>query len=196
VTSLTSDQQLGNLLIAGCGDGAIRLYDKRLAPKDAMVLTFNEHPSWVINVHLQRGNERKLISGRYIYFYPVIYFSARMAMCGFGTRGTAMPSKLSKWRAWEASRPWFSTTIARTLQRTRTCHHCNNSFTHSGSQNQSIKVYDTGGDCVSTIRYHEGFFGQRIAPVNAMAFHPQKMVFAAGGMDQLISIYGVNKNSI
>jgi WD40 repeat protein len=68
--------------------------------------------------------------------------------------------------------------------------------THSSyraSQNQSIKIFDTAGECLSQTRYHDGFFGQRIAPVNTLAFHPQKLFLSAGGMDQLVSVYGVDK---
>ena len=42
----------------------------------------------------------------------------------------------------------------------------------SGAHNQCIKVFNTDGDTLSMTRYHDGFLGQRIAPVSCLAFHP------------------------
>ena len=41
-----------------------------------------------------------------------------------------------------------------------------------GSANQIIKVFTLNGDNISTIRYHDGFMGQRIGPISCLAFHP------------------------
>lgn len=45
----------------------------------------------------------------------------------------------------------------------------------SGSPNQFIGVYNTSGDNLSTIKYHEGFLGQRIGAASCLAFHPYKV---------------------
>ncbi|KAK9477112.1 raptor N-terminal caspase like domain-containing protein [Lipomyces japonicus] len=63
ITSLTSDQVAGHILIAGFGDGALRVYDRRLDPREAMVKVWKYHKSWVLNVHMQRGGARELASG-------------------------------------------------------------------------------------------------------------------------------------
>lgn len=52
---------------------------------------------------------------------------------------------------------------------------------HSGSLNQFIGVYNTSGDNLSTIKYHEGFLGQRIGAANCMAFHPHKVCTGSRG---------------
>lgn len=62
VTSLTSDQVAGNVVVAGFGDGAIRVYDRRLDYRDTMVRCWKTHSSWVANVRMQRGGARELIS--------------------------------------------------------------------------------------------------------------------------------------
>jgi len=46
---------------------------------------------------------------------------------------------------------------------------------HSGSANQMIRVCDLEGNYRSIIRYHDGFMGQRIGPINCMAFHPHRV---------------------
>jgi len=42
----------------------------------------------------------------------------------------------------------------------------------SGSAQQLVSVMNHSGETLSTVKYHEGFMGQRIAPVNCIAFHP------------------------
>ena len=63
VTSLTSDQVAGNVFVAGFGDGVVRVFDQRLNPRTSMIKTWREHRQWVVNVHMQRGGIRELISG-------------------------------------------------------------------------------------------------------------------------------------
>ena len=49
--------------MAGFGDGAVRIYDRRLAPRDSMVKVWKEHKAWIVKVHMQRGGMRELVSG-------------------------------------------------------------------------------------------------------------------------------------
>lgn len=63
VTSLTSDQMSGNIFVAGFGDGAIRVFDSRNKPQQAMVLKWKDDSrQWVRSVHMQRGGQRELLS--------------------------------------------------------------------------------------------------------------------------------------
>ena len=63
ITSLTSDQVAGNVFVGGYGDGAIRVFDQRLKPQQAMVKCWRDHKQWITNVHMQRGGLRELVSG-------------------------------------------------------------------------------------------------------------------------------------
>lgn len=63
VTSLTSDQVAGNIIIAGFGDGAVRVYDRRLNQYSSMVKSWKTHQSWVLNARMQRGGARELVTG-------------------------------------------------------------------------------------------------------------------------------------
>jgi regulatory associated protein of mTOR len=64
VTSLTSDLIAGEIVIAGFGDGALRVYDKREPTTTRVVRTYKDyHQSAVVNVRMQRGGMRELISG-------------------------------------------------------------------------------------------------------------------------------------
>ncbi|KAK3934425.1 WD repeat-containing protein mip1 [Diplogelasinospora grovesii] len=63
VTSLTSDQMTGNVFIAGFGDGALRVFDTRLKPQEAMVRKWKDDSrQWIRSVHMQRGGQRELLS--------------------------------------------------------------------------------------------------------------------------------------
>lgn len=52
-----------NIVIAGCGDGSVRLFDRRLAPQDARVRTYREHTGWVLTAQLRKDGKGGLISG-------------------------------------------------------------------------------------------------------------------------------------
>lgn len=64
VTSLTSDQMTGNLFVAGFGDGAVRVFDTRERPQEAMVRKWKDETDrdWIRSVHMQRGGQRELLS--------------------------------------------------------------------------------------------------------------------------------------
>lgn len=49
--------------MAGFGDGAVRVYDRRLPPRDSMVKAWKDHKAWIVKVHMQRGGMRELVSG-------------------------------------------------------------------------------------------------------------------------------------
>ncbi|CAJ0651140.1 10531_t:CDS:2, partial [Entrophospora sp. SA101] len=61
ITSLTSDG--GDLFAAGYADGAVRLFDRRIQPRDALIMTSKEHKNFIINIVWQRGAGHKLVSG-------------------------------------------------------------------------------------------------------------------------------------
>lgn len=62
-----------------------------------------------------------------------------------------------------------------------------------GSVNQVIGVHHASGSSVNVIKYHEGFMGQRIAPVSCLAFHPRRVLLAAGTTDSYITVYGLSR---
>lgn len=46
---------------------------------------------------------------------------------------------------------------------------------YSGSTNQTLTTYDSKALVLSTVKYHEGFLGQRIGNASCMAFHPHQV---------------------
>lgn len=57
--TLFSNQKQG-LIVAGCADGSVRLFDRRCHPSDARIKTWMEHGSWVLSAQMR---DNKVISG-------------------------------------------------------------------------------------------------------------------------------------
>lgn len=69
LTSLTCDQVAGNIVVAGFGDGSLRVYDRRMPPRDNMVRRYTGvHDAWVQNVHMQRGGNRELATAECVAY--------------------------------------------------------------------------------------------------------------------------------
>ncbi|CAB3987511.1 regulatory-associated of mTOR-like [Paramuricea clavata] len=169
VTSLVSDYVGRSLLVVGCGDGSVRLFDRRLPPNDSRVMTMREHQSWVVNVVLERSTSESIISasvdGMVKFWDPRFSDSVRN-----------LETVINQMTSFEV--------------------HSAAKVIASGSANQIVKVIkvkEKDSDCISTIRHHDGFMGQRIGPVNAMSFHPHRLHLAVGCADSIISIYSTEK---
>lgn len=166
VTSISSDISASSLLVAGCGDGSIRLFDRRLPPHEARVITWREHSSWVVGAHLRANSSGncKIISGCVagdVRFYD-IRRNTSISTCQTAQGMTAM-----------------------TVHKTADTFVC-------GSINQFISVYSMTGSLLNTIKFHEGFMGPRIGPVRCLAYHPHRVCLAAGSVDSSISVYSID----
>lgn len=169
ITSLSSDQVSGNIFIAGFGDGAVRAYDRRVDPRDAMVRAWKKHNSWITNVHMQRGGARELVSGStdgQVYLWdlraeePVVQFHAPYV------KGNFM-------RAMDVHEHAPVIAIA----------------------SQSVGIWSTNGTKVSSVRSPGGpgymLANNRNTHVSSLAFHPHRMKMAvSNGRDAHISLFG------
>lgn len=50
-------------MVVGCGDGSVRLFDRRLPQNESRIMTWREHNSSVLDVNLQKNNSTRLITG-------------------------------------------------------------------------------------------------------------------------------------
>jgi len=147
------------LVVAGFGDGKGKIWDVRV---DKCVGVLTEHQQWLVLTDFVKG-DRELLTG----------------------------SLTGEVRAWDLRR---LKTSLRTMDvgkgpMTAMAAHQTCPLLASGSYNQFIKMLTLEGDTLSVIRYHDGILGQRIGPVATLAFHPCKLVLAAGTTDSLTSIY-------
>ncbi|KAI9030878.1 hypothetical protein CLU79DRAFT_831399 [Phycomyces nitens] len=163
VTSITSDQVNGNIIIAGFGDGLMGVYDRRLKGNEAMVQRWDEHKSWVANVHLQRDGNRELVSG--------------------GLGGDI--------KIWDIRQSHSLMTIDAHshVDMTALAVHDHTQVIASAGDDQVIKIWNMDGTQLSTLRPSSGFLGQRCV-TRSLTFHPNLMALATGADDGYITIYG------
>ncbi|KAK4705724.1 regulatory associated protein of mTOR, partial [Phenoliferia sp. Uapishka_3] len=161
MTSLTCDQVAGNIIVAGFGDGHVKVYDRRLGPRDNMVRNYKgSHRSWIANVHMQRGGNRELLSA-----------SLSGEVCQWDIRLTepvrtiqAHQGGLAQLAVHEHA-PVFATSSAFNV----------------------VKIWNINGDGdpISKFRSSSGFMGPKQSPMSSMAFHPHHMVLGCSSGDQI-----------
>ncbi|XP_034933935.1 regulatory-associated protein of mTOR isoform X2 [Chelonus insularis] len=164
VTSIDTDGT-GAMMALGCGDGSVRLFDRRLPPAEAKIMTWREHNAWILGAYLSKFNDPQsacLITG--------------------SSSGDVRIFDLRK------------NTSVNVIQITHgltafTVHPTANIFA-CGSSHHCISVYNTtSGQLLNTIKFHEGFMSSRISPVGCLNFHPYRVVLAAGCIDNSITAY-------
>ncbi|CCJ28421.1 unnamed protein product [Pneumocystis jirovecii] len=166
VTSITSDETEGNIFVASFGDGAIRIYDQRNPPRDAMVKVWKEHKTWIPKVTMQKGGNRELVSG----------------------------SISGDIKLWDIRLNNSIRTINAHLDGLLSLSvHEHIPCIATGSNNNDIKVWNTDGLNLSTFRYYSSFLHQgKVVSVNALNFHPHKAILAcANKSDNHINIFSL-----
>uniref|UniRef100_A0A3Q2NT53 Regulatory-associated protein of mTOR n=1 Tax=Fundulus heteroclitus TaxID=8078 RepID=A0A3Q2NT53_FUNHE len=143
VTSLSSDSQR-SLIVAGLGDGSVRVFDRRMGPSECRVMTYREHGAWVVKAHLQKETDGNIISvsvnGDVRFFEPRTPDSINVLQTVKGLTALDIHPQANLFAC--------------------------------GSMNQFIAVYNANGDVISNIKYYDGFMGQRIGAISCLAFHP------------------------
>ncbi|XP_053515795.1 regulatory-associated protein of mTOR isoform X3 [Artibeus jamaicensis] len=164
VTSLSCDSHR-SLIVAGLGDGSVRVYDRRMALGECRVMTYREHSAWVVKARLQRRPEGHIVSvsvnGDVRFFDP------------------RMPESVSTMQ------------IVKGL--TALDIHPQANLIACGSVNQFTAVYSGSGELINSIKYYDGFMGQRVGAISCLAFHPYWPHLAVGSNDYCMSVYSVEK---
>ncbi|KAG9295921.1 hypothetical protein G9A89_006660 [Geosiphon pyriformis] len=165
ITSVTSDG--AEVFVAGFGDGALRAYDRRLPPRDAMVMVCKEHKAAITKVVWQRGSLHELISGCKSGEIKLWDLRQKKTKFEISNGGSGANSEMN-------------------------CidvHHFSNVLA-SAYSNQSIKVWNTSGVQLTSTRYSTGFLGWG-AQVTSMALAGHHLVMAVGATDNYLSLYGI-----
>ncbi|KAK9448129.1 raptor N-terminal caspase like domain-containing protein [Limtongia smithiae] len=151
ITSLTSDQVAGHIFVAGFGDGALRVYDRRIDPHNAMVKVWKYHKSWVLNVHMQRGGARELASG-------------------------SVDGKVHLWDLRNDS-PIVSFTAH---ERGMRAMHVHEHAPILATGSETVKIWRLNGESTATVRAVSsgGYISRGPQFVSAVSFHPHHMVMA------------------
>ncbi|XP_042311574.1 regulatory-associated protein of mTOR isoform X4 [Sceloporus undulatus] len=164
VTSLSCDSHR-SLIVAGLGDGSIRVYDRRMALSECRVMTYREHTAWVVKAYLQKHPEGNIMSvsvnGDVRFFDPRMPESVKVLQIVKGL--TALDI------------------------------HPHANLFACGSMNQFTAIYNGNGELINNIKYYDGFMGQRVGAISCLAFHPHWPHLAVGSNDYYISVYSVEK---
>uniref|UniRef100_A0A8C5XJU6 Regulatory associated protein of MTOR complex 1 n=1 Tax=Microcebus murinus TaxID=30608 RepID=A0A8C5XJU6_MICMU len=164
VTSLSCDSHR-SLIVAGLGDGSIRVYDRRMALSECRVMTYREHTAWVVKAYLQKHPEGRIMSvsvnGDVRIFDPRMPESVNVLQIVKGL--TALDI------------------------------HPQANLIACGSVNQFTAIYNGSGELINNIKYYDGFMGQRVGAISCLAFHPHWPHLAVGSNDYYISVYSVEK---
>ncbi|KAI9719535.1 MAG: hypothetical protein M1828_006164 [Chrysothrix sp. TS-e1954] len=163
VTSLTSDQVQGNICGAGFGDGAVRIYDQRARPTQSLIRVWKEQHSWLMNIHMQRGGQRELLSA--------------------ATDGSV--------KLWDLRMAKSLATIRATRDTLRSLSvHEHAPVFAAGSERHSIKVYNMKGAFLSSFEPWTGFMNGRGQPISTTVFHPHRMLLAGAALgDGHVSLF-------
>jgi hypothetical protein len=179
VTSMTSAWPGTDILTAGTSSGAIQVLDLRLAgssitPSVAagaapgsvsgpVVMSLREHKKWVVSVaQAKSGSGYAMVSG----------------------------SVLSDVRFWDLRRPQSVRSItAHSGPMTSLTVHDFAPVIATGTRKQEVRIFTNTGEPITEIRYHDGFVGQRIGPVAALAFHPHRLYLGVGTIDSIVSVH-------
>ncbi|EGC38984.1 hypothetical protein DICPUDRAFT_148338 [Dictyostelium purpureum] len=166
VTCMTNEKR-GPLFAAGFSDGLVKLFDQRVQSKYSCVSTLTEHKSYIVNISMPGS---------------------------LGGKTVVSSSSTGEIKFWQHTYECSSNTILNNDVISSFTVHDNAPLIATGSQNQRIKIMNFTGEEVCTIRYHDGFLGQRIGPVSCLAFHPYNILMGAGATDSIVSIYNGDSN--
>ncbi|XP_054727025.1 regulatory-associated protein of mTOR-like isoform X1 [Anastrepha obliqua] len=148
-----------SIVVAGCGDGSVRLFDKRLPPQEARICVFREHIGAILSAFLKE-NQPMLVTG---------CTQGRVRV--FDLRQAAVVS------SWEAG-----SDVAVIAS------HPSADLVACGSA-QGIAIYQENGRALNTLRGTEGFMGTKIGYPTCLSFHPYKAALAVGCVDNTVVVY-------
>ncbi|XP_013105306.1 regulatory-associated protein of mTOR [Stomoxys calcitrans] len=164
VLSPFSTNMSSDIIVGGCGDGSVRLYDKRCAPQEARIRVYREHTGAILSACL-RDTQTTLVTGCSNGKISVIDLRSKMPN-----------GVLSQWDAGNDV-----TVIAS---------HQSADMIAAGSVNK-ITIYSSqqGGRLLSTLRSNDSFMGPKIGHPTCLAFHLHKISLAVGFVDNTVAVY-------
>ncbi|XP_017064130.1 regulatory-associated protein of mTOR [Drosophila eugracilis] len=155
-----------DVILVGCDDGSVRLFDKRCSPQDARISVYRRHSAPILHACM-RANETVLVSG---------CTEGRISVADL--RGSQFPNSVSdvlhEWDAGGDVTAIASHQIADTVA-------CGNA--------SKIGIYSLDGRVQKVLRTNEGFIGPKIGHPTWLSFHSYKVQLAVGFVDNMVAIY-------
>ncbi|ELW68221.1 Regulatory-associated protein of mTOR [Tupaia chinensis] len=193
VTSLSCDSHR-SLIVAGLGDGSIRVYDRRMALSECRVMTYREHAAWVVKAYLQKRPEGHIVSVSRVMTYREHAAWVVKAYLQKRPEGHIVSVSVNgDVRFFDPRMPESVNALQIVKGLTALDIHPQAHLIACGSMNQFTAVYNGNGELINNIKYYDGFMGQRVGAISCLAFHPHWPHLAVGSNDYYISVYSVEK---
>eukprot|EP00051_Salpingoeca_urceolata_P019295 m.280281 g.280281 ORF g.280281 m.280281 type:complete len:1393 (+) comp19398_c0_seq3:236-4414(+) len=167
ITSICVDKTSGHSLLAGYGNGNVRLFDVRMPASKATVQHYEQHKDKVINVHLQKGGGKHLLSASRAG--EVLWWDPRFA--GQSVRSLTAYSM----RKDDGMTAFVVHDYAPLLA--------------TATPNQFIKIFNMDGELLNHHKHYNDFLGECVGPNSCLGFHPLRPHLVACSTEPLLSIY-------
>ncbi|SGZ39943.1 related to Target of rapamycin complex 1 subunit KOG1 [Hanseniaspora guilliermondii] len=178
VTAITSDQLAGNIFAAGFLDGTIRVYDKRVDPRESMMRLWKSgssgagNKSSINSLKMQRGGFRELVSGNNDGAVELWDIRYQEPVFGFSATGFDGKSSMTSAQVHEHA-PIIAST------------------------SKNIELWTTSGDSIGVFKNVTplnsmvgSLTSKNLSFVNSLIFHPHRMMLAANNLHETsINIY-------
>ena len=194
-----------DVIVAGYGNGSLRVFDTRSNCGDAAQILnrgsasrrkkfteFDEHGSWIVDVSFNTYGGRYEVSSKYskLGFERSAFMDSSSCVHSQIVSGCVAGSI----KFWDLRLASSIRTIDHRMQMTALSAHPTVPMFATGSPTQFIKIMSHDGMTQQVIRYHEKISGQRIGPVSCLSFHPHTPLLAAGFADDIVSVYAPKNN--
>lgn len=151
-----------DIIVAGCSDGSVRLFDKRCAPQDSRIRVIREHAVPILHACL-RADEASLVAG-----------CTAGKVCVFDIRAGGIMAAPNEWQAGGDITAMATHPIADAVA-------CGNA--------SKICIYSLNGNLQSLLRSNEGFMGSRNPHPTCLSFHSFNVQLAVGFVDNTVAVY-------
>ncbi|KAL3133273.1 hypothetical protein ABBQ38_007154 [Trebouxia sp. C0009 RCD-2024] len=158
------------LMLAGCSNGCLHLYDLRQSQRAAA--SVQPHRTPMMDMVLEPGGlQNQLVTGT---------SSGELQFVDF--RMVDSNGEMGVWKTVEAHTKGAMTAMAA---------HPYSPLLATATATQVVKLWSPRGEMQGVIRATAPFLAQRVGPVNCLAFHPYRLLLASGGGDSVIALYPI-----
>lgn len=181
VTSISADYHGHNLVAVGTSDGDVRVYDRRVPPDENRVMKFRDLDKAIVKVHLQKKQfGSQLVAGSengQIRVWDPRMFQDPVVTC-----------QLDDTSPVSTTPGFFSDMRVSAMD----VHEEYELMALSTADTHTVHLLSLSGKTLNTIRYHDGFMGQKLSDIRCLKFHPYLISLGLGSADNVVAAYGVS----
>ncbi|CDW56927.1 regulatory associated protein of mTOR [Trichuris trichiura] len=167
LSCLSSDTIGQHLTAAGCSDGSVRLFDRRLPSVECRIMTLRDLEAPVCKVHLEGApSGSRLVAG-----------TSRGQLCVWDPRLFQEPVTLCQIGDGDVTAIDIHPCLP---------------MAAVGIGGSQVNVINFNGQTLASIRHHESFVGQKTGDLSCLTFHPMQVTLGIGESDCMFTVYSLN----